>query len=70
MDTNIINYVDSNFMAYKLNLLYDWPNAMKFGIGDVPAVILFDRKNTKQIDEMEGFHDAREFKKFLRQAVK
>jgi thioredoxin-related protein len=69
MDTNIINYVDSNFLAYKLNLEYDSPNAMKYDIDDVPAVILFDR-NTQKIDKMEGLHSAAEFKKFLKQVVR
>jgi thioredoxin-like negative regulator of GroEL len=66
MDTSIINHVDSNFIAYKLNLEYDSPNAMKYDIDDVPAVILLDR-NTQKIDKMEGIHSPVEFKKFLKQ---
>jgi len=69
-DTNIINYIDSNFMAYKLDLIYDYPNAMKYMLDDVPAVVLLDRKNTKMIDKMEGLHSVAEFKKFLKQAVR
>jgi thioredoxin-related protein len=69
LDTNIINFVDSNFMAYKLNLEYDSPNAMKFLIDDVPAVILFDKRNTKEIGKLEGLHDAKEFRKFLMKAL-
>jgi thioredoxin-like negative regulator of GroEL len=67
-DTNVIKYVDSNFIAYKLNMEYDWPNAMKYDIDGVPAVILLDR-NTQKIDKMEGLHEPKEFLKFLKQAL-
>src|ERR1700722_3249937 len=43
-DTSIINFVDSNFMAYKVNMEYDSPNATKFNLDGVPDIILLDKK--------------------------
>ena len=68
-DTSIINFVDSNFTAYKLDMEYDSPNAMKFMIDGVPAIILLDQNGT-EMAVLQGYHDAREFRKFLKQRLK
>jgi thioredoxin-related protein len=67
-DTGIINFVDSNFVAYKLNLEYDSPNAMKYMIDDVPCVILFGRKG-QEIDRITGYEGKADVKKFLKKAL-
>ena len=68
-DTSIINFVDSNFVAYKVDMEYDSPNAMKFMIEGVPAIILLDQKGT-EMAVLQGYHDAKEFRKFLKQRLK
>jgi len=68
-DSNIINFVDSNFMAYKVNMEFDMHNAMKFAIDGVPDVILFD-KNAAPMAILKGYQDPKEFRKFLKQRLK
>jgi len=67
-DTNVINFVDSNFMAYKVNMEFDMHNAIKFAIDGVPDIILLD-KNAAPVGILQGYHDAAEFKKFLKQRL-
>ncbi len=68
-DSNIIKYINANFMAYKVDLEYDSPNAMKFMIDKVPAIILFD-KDGKEKANLQGYYNSAAFKKFLQQGLK
>ena len=68
-DTNVANFVDSNFVTFKINMEFNPNEAMKFMIDEVPAVILFD-KSGKEIDRLQGYHGIAEFRKFLKKAVK
>jgi thioredoxin-related protein len=68
-DTSIVNFIDSNFTAYKLDMEYDSPNATKFMIDGVPAIILFDQKGA-EMAVLQGYHDAKEFRKFLKQRLR
>ena len=67
-DSNIVNFVDSNFMAYKVDMEYDSPNGIKFMIDKVPAVILLDQDG-KAMANIQGYKDPKEFKKFLKQRL-
>lgn len=68
-DSDVVKFVDSNFVAYRVNLEYDWPGAMKFDIDGTPSVVLLD-KHCKPIDIMQGMREKEDFMKFLKQAVK
>lgn len=68
-DSNIIKFVNNNFMAYKVDMEYDSPNAIKFMIDKVPAIILFD-KDAKEKANLQGYYNAAAFKKFLQQGLK
>ena len=68
-DTNIINFVDSNFMAYKVNMEFDSHNAIKFAIDGVPDIVLFD-KSAAPMAVLKGYVEPKEFRKFLKQRLK
>jgi thioredoxin-related protein len=68
-DTNIINFVDSNFMAYRVNMEFDSHNAIKFAIDGVPDIVLFD-KNAAPMAILKGYQEPKEFRKFLKQRLK
>jgi len=69
LDTDVINYVDSNFAACRVNLAYDSPHAMKFNIDDVPSIVLLDRKG-HEMDVLTGYQDKKALRKFLKQGLK
>ena len=68
-DSGTIAYVDTNFMAFQINMEFNPNEAMKFMIDEVPAVILFD-KSGKEIDRLQGYQSVADFRKFLKKAVK
>jgi hypothetical protein len=52
-DSELVAYIDSNFVAYKVNTNDDYNLPMQFRITDLPSVIILD-KNLTEAARMEG----------------
>ncbi|MGZ5244772.1 MAG: thioredoxin family protein [Bacteroidia bacterium] len=65
-DQSVINYVDSNFLAYKVNVEENPQIALQYGIENVPCLILIDTFRRER-DRLYTYRAPQDFRKFLNQ---
>lgn len=63
---DVINYVDSNFLAYKVDVEADPMIALEYGIENVPCIILIDNFRRER-DRLYSYRTPHDFRKFLNQ---
>src|SRR5688500_17997994 len=63
---HIVEMIDSHYYAYRANVREDVELALKYGIQDVPCIILID-KSHREYDRLYGLKSAEEVERFLRQ---
>jgi hypothetical protein len=65
-DTSLISMIDSALVPFQVNVAEHYNIALKYGIEDLPVLILFD-KNGWEIDRLYGRHKPSEIIKFLKE---
>ncbi|RYD69221.1 MAG: thioredoxin [Sphingobacteriales bacterium] len=65
-EKEMVQYVDSNFLAYKVDVEENPMIALQYGVETLPAVILIDNFRRER-DRLYNYRSAADFRKFLNQ---
>ena len=67
-EKEIAQYVDSNFLAYKVDVEENPDVALLYGVETLPAVILIDNFRQER-DRVYNYRTSKDFRKFLNQVL-
>jgi hypothetical protein len=66
-DSELVAYIDSNFIAYRVDTEEDYKPILDMGLGDVPALVVYD-SGLKMIGRIEGKKEPEGLMKLLESA--